>query len=40
MDLWERFYKSGKVSDYLIYKLSEKEGREYDNRKGLGYSRE
>ncbi len=38
MDLWEIFYKSGKISDYLEYKLAEKEGREDDNHKRLGYS--
>lgn len=26
MDLWDEFLKSGKISDYLKYKLSEKEG--------------
>ncbi len=31
MNLWMKFYKSGKISDYLNYKLAEKEATINDN---------
>lgn len=33
MELWERFYKSGRIEDYLAYAQAER-GRDNDDFKG------
>ena len=38
MELWNKFYLSGKISDYLDYARFEKEGDRDDNLKGTDYT--
>lgn len=37
MSLWEKFYQSGKVEDYLNYRRFEKEVTTNDNLKGSDF---